>query len=88
MIVVEHDEDMMRQADFVVDIGPKAGRLGGHIVFEGTPAELLKSNTLTAKYLRGDLSATLDNREKIIKGKDGLFHILENNSNFEKMEEF
>ncbi len=70
VIVVEHDEDMMRQADFVVDIGPKAGRLGGHIVFEGTPAELLKSNTLTAKYLRGDLSATLDNREKIIKGKD------------------
>ena len=70
VIVVEHDEDMMRQADFVVDIGPKAGRLGGRIVFEGTPAELLKSNTLTAKYLRGDLSATLDNREKIIKGKD------------------
>ena len=60
VIVVEHDEDMMRQADYIIDIGPKAGRLGGHIVFEGTPAELLKADTLTAKYLRGELSATLD----------------------------
>ena len=59
VIVVEHDEDMMRQADYIVDIGPKAGRLGGHIVFSGTPAELLKADTLTAKYLRGELSATL-----------------------------
>ena len=60
VIVVEHDGDMMRQADYIIDIGPKAGRLGGHIVFEGTPAELLKADTLTAKYLRGELSATLD----------------------------
>ena len=59
VIVVEHDEDMMRQADYIIDIGPKAGRLGGHIVFEGTPAELQKADTLTAKYLRGELSATL-----------------------------
>ena len=59
VIVVEHDEDMMRQADYIVDIGPKAGRLGGNIVFNGTPDELLKSQTLTAKYLRGELSATL-----------------------------
>ena len=59
VIVVEHDEDMMRQADYIIDIGPKAGRLGGEIVFEGTPAELLKADTLTAKYLRGELSATL-----------------------------
>ena len=59
IIVVEHDEDMMRQADYIIDIGPKAGRLGGHIVFSGTPAELLKSDTLTAKYLSGELSATL-----------------------------
>ena len=61
VIVVEHDEDMMRQADYIIDIGPKAGRLGGHIVFSGTPAELLKSDTLTAKYLSGELSATLNN---------------------------
>ena len=59
VIVVEHDEDMMHQADYIIDIGPKAGRLGGYIVFEGTPAELLKADTLTAKYLRGELSATL-----------------------------
>ena len=59
VIVVEHDEDMMRQADFIIDIGPKAGRLGGEIVFEGTPAELLKADTLTAKYLRGELNAAL-----------------------------
>ena len=59
VIVVEHDEDMMRQADYVIDIGPKAGRLGGKIVFGGTPAELLKADTLTAQYLRGELSATL-----------------------------
>jgi excinuclease ABC subunit A len=63
VIVVEHDEDMMRQADYIIDIGPKAGRLGGHIVFSGTPAELLKSNTLTAKYLSGELSATLIGKE-------------------------
>ena len=60
VIVVEHDEDMMRQADYIIDIGPKAGRLGGHIVFSGTPAELRKADTLTAKYLRGELSATLE----------------------------
>ena len=60
VIVVEHDEDIMRQADYIVDIGPKAGRLGGHIVFEGTPQQLMQADTLTAKYLRGELSATLD----------------------------
>ena len=60
VIVVEHDEDMMRQADYIIDIGPKAGRLGGHIVFSGTPAELRKADTLTAKYLRGELSASLE----------------------------
>lgn len=54
VIVVEHDEEMMRQADYIVDIGPKAGRLGGHIVFAGTPEELLKADTLTAKYLRNE----------------------------------
>lgn len=65
VIVVEHDEDMMRQADYIVDIGPKAGRLGGQIVFEGTPAELLKANTMTAKYLRGELTARLEQGTKV-----------------------
>lgn len=51
VIVVEHDEAIMRQADYIIDIGPKAGRLGGNIVFAGTPAEMLRTNTLTASYL-------------------------------------
>ena len=55
VIVVEHDQDMMLNADYIVDIGPKAGRKGGEVVFQGTPAELLKANTLTAKYLKGEL---------------------------------
>ena len=54
VIVVEHDEQMMREADWLIDIGPKAGRLGGKVVFQGTPEELLKTDTLTAEYLRGD----------------------------------
>ena len=49
VVVVEHDEQMMRQADYIIDIGPKAGRLGGQIMFQGTPAELMKTHTLTAK---------------------------------------
>jgi excinuclease ABC subunit A len=53
VVVVEHDEDMMRNADYVIDMGPKAGRLGGEVVFQGTPEELLKSNTLTSSYLNG-----------------------------------
>lgn len=51
VIVVEHNEAIMRQADYIIDIGPKAGRLGGNIVFAGTPAEMLRTNTLTASYL-------------------------------------
>ena len=54
VIVVEHDEDMMRAADWIVDIGPKAGRKGGEVVFEGTPAEMLKTHTITAEYLNGE----------------------------------
>ena len=53
VIVVEHDKDMMLAADYVVDIGPAAGRKGGEVVFQGTPAELLKAHTLTADYLCG-----------------------------------
>lgn len=54
VIVVEHDEDMMRAADWIIDIGPKAGRKGGDVVFQGTPEEMLKSHTLTAQYLNGE----------------------------------
>ena len=51
VIVVEHDRDMMLAADWIIDIGPRAGRKGGEVVFQGTPQELLKADTLTAKYL-------------------------------------
>ena len=55
VIVVEHDEQIMREADWIVDIGPKAGRLGGKVLFSGTPADLLKTDTLTAKYLKREV---------------------------------
>ena len=54
VIVVEHDEQMMREADWIIDIGPKAGRLGGKVLFSGKPEDLLKTDTLTAQYLKGD----------------------------------
>ncbi len=53
IIVVEHDKDMMLQADYVVDVGPLAGRKGGKVVFAGTPRQMLKTDTLTAQYLNG-----------------------------------
>ena len=53
VIVVEHDEDMMRQSDYIVDIGPRAGRKGGEVVFQGTIDEMLKTDTITAQYLNG-----------------------------------
>lgn len=55
VIVVEHDKDMMLNADYVVDLGPKAGRLGGEVVFAGTPEEMLKSDTMTSAYLNGKM---------------------------------
>ena len=56
VLVVEHDREMMENADYIVDIGPLAGRRGGEVVFQGTYEEMLKTDTLTAKYLRGELS--------------------------------
>ncbi|MBR6482751.1 MAG: excinuclease ABC subunit UvrA [Bacteroidaceae bacterium] len=53
VVVVEHDKDMMMASDYVVDMGPKAGRLGGEVVFQGTPKEMLRAETLTADYLNG-----------------------------------
>ncbi len=58
VIVVEHDEQMMREADWIVDIGPKAGRLGGKVLFSGTPSDLLKTDTMTALYLKGEKTVT------------------------------
>ena len=59
VIVVEHDKDMMLSADYVVDMGPKAGRLGGEVVFAGTPLEMMRTHTLTSQYLNGEQSIAL-----------------------------
>lgn len=59
VIVVEHDKDMMLAADYIVDMGPKAGRLGGEVVFQGTPQEMLKTNTLTSQYLNGQMKIAI-----------------------------
>ncbi len=59
VIVVEHDRDMMLAADYIVDIGPRAGRKGGEVVFQGTTAEMLKQQTITAQYLNGQLTIPL-----------------------------
>ena len=64
VIVVEHDEDMMRAADWIIDIGPKAGRKGGEVVFQGTPAEMLKTNTITAQYLNGKMAIKVPEKRR------------------------
>ena len=66
VIVVEHDEAIMRQADWIVDIGPKAGRLGGKVLFSGTPEELLKTDTLTAQYLKGEKAVMTSCRHDVM----------------------
>ena len=69
VIVVEHDEDMMRAADWIIDIGPKAGRKGGEVVFQGTPKEMLNTHTLTAQYLNGEKSIALPKERRKGNGK-------------------
>ena len=69
VIVVEHDEDMMRAADWIVDIGPKAGRKGGEVVFQGTPQEMLKGHTITAQYLNGEQKIMIPNERRKGNGK-------------------
>ena len=66
VIVVEHDEAIMREADWIVDIGPKAGRLGGKVLFSGTPEELLKTDTLTAQYLKGEKAVMTSCRHDVM----------------------
>lgn len=67
VIIVEHDEDIMRQADYIIDIGPEAGTLGGNVVAEGNFQELLLSNSLTAKYLNGNLQIDIPNKRRKYK---------------------
>ena len=68
VIVVEHDKDMMLAADYIVDIGPRAGRKGGEVVFQGTPKEMLASHTLTADYLNGKMNIALPDQRRIGNG--------------------
>ena len=74
VIVVEHDEDMMLSADYVVDIGPRAGRMGGEVVFQGTPAEMLKSDTITAQYLNDQQQIALPPTRREGNGKSITIH--------------
>jgi len=64
VIVVEHDEDMMRNADYIVDIGPRAGRKGGEVVFQGTFDEMMKTDTITAQYLNGQQQIALPEQRR------------------------
>ena len=64
IIVVEHDKDMMMASDYVVDLGPFAGRKGGEVVFEGTPQQMLKENTLTSNYLNGTLQIAIPEKRR------------------------
>ena len=69
VIVVEHDEDMMRSADWIVDIGPRAGRKGGEVVFQGTPQEMLQTDTITAQYLNGQQKIDIPKQRRKGNGK-------------------
>ena len=69
ILVVEHDKDIMLEADHIVDIGPNAGRKGGEVVFSGTPEEMLATSTLTARYLNGSLSLPFNNHPRKGHGK-------------------
>ena len=78
VIVVEHDEDMMRQSDYIVDIGPRAGRKGGEVVFQGTINDMLKTDTITAQYLNGTMRIPMpkvrrkgNSHELVLKGCTG-----------------
>lgn len=78
LIVVEHDEDTMEQADYIIDIGPKAGRFGGEVVAKGTPEEVKKcGNSLTGKYLNGELKIEIPKKRRksdkviVLKGAKG-----------------
>lgn len=79
VIVVEHDEDIMKAADMIIDIGPEAGTLGGHLVAQGTFDEILKSTSLTAKYLNGDLEISVPKKRRTFKNYIEIKGARENN---------
>ncbi|MGN1375992.1 MAG: excinuclease ABC subunit UvrA [Prevotella sp.] len=69
VIVVEHDKDMMQNADYIIDIGPKAGRKGGEVVFQGIPEQMLKEHTITSQYLNGELNIDVPSQRRKGNGK-------------------
>ncbi|MDG1697737.1 MAG: excinuclease ABC subunit UvrA [Polaribacter sp.] len=79
VIVVEHDEDIMKEADYIIDIGPEAGTLGGNVVAEGNFEEILKSNSLTAKYLNEELKIEVPSKRRTSKYSIQIVGARENN---------
>ena len=79
VIVVEHDEDIMKAADMIIDIGPEAGTFGGKLVAQGTYEEILKSDSLTSKYLNGDLEISVPQRRRKFKNHIDIIGARENN---------
>ena len=79
-MVVEHDKEMIESADYLIDIGPGAGRHGGEIVWEGTPKEIFNAKTLTTKYLKGEKEIKIPENEELVMEKDlKLIGVLGNN---------
>ena len=74
VVVVEHDRDMMMAADFIIDMGPGAGRLGGEVVYQGTPQQMLKEQTLTARYLNNDLRIEIPQERRKGNGLQLVLH--------------
>lgn len=79
VIVVEHDEDIMKAADMIIDIGPEAGTFGGQLVAQGTYEEILKSDSLTSKYLNGDLEIAVPKKRRKFKNHIDIIGARENN---------
>ena len=79
VVVVEHDEDIMKEADYIIDIGPEAGTFGGNVVAEGTFNEILKSESLTAKYLNEDLKIEVPTKRRTSKNSIQIIGARENN---------
>ena len=79
VVVVEHDEDIMKEADYIIDIGPEAGSFGGDVVAEGTFKEILKSNSLTAQYLNEDLKIEIPTKRRTTKNKIQILGAREHN---------
>ncbi|QNM86233.1 excinuclease ABC subunit UvrA [Polaribacter pectinis] len=79
VVVVEHDEDIMKEADYIIDIGPEAGTFGGHVVAEGTFKEILKSDSLTAQYLNDDLRIEVPTKRRTSKNNIQIIGAREHN---------